>query len=70
MTGAGAGPGQGPLAAAPTGGAMTGTDRTRRVLAPGPRHVRRAEYGATQLADYGVFGPRTGELGTVFLCAL
>jgi hypothetical protein len=40
-------------------------------FAPGPWHLRRAEYGAIQLAGDGVFGRRTGELGTVLcLCPL
>jgi hypothetical protein len=39
-------------------------------FALGPWHVRRAEYGAIQLADDGVFGPRAGELGTVYVCGL
>jgi quinol monooxygenase YgiN len=37
----------------------------------GPWHVRRAKYGAIQLAGDGVFGPRAEELGTVLcLCPL
>jgi hypothetical protein len=72
MTGAGAGPGTGPLAAGPTGGAMTGNGRELGgSFALGPWHARRAGYGAIHLADDGVFGPRAGELGTVLcLCPL
>ena len=66
MTGAGAGPGAGPLAAGSTGGAMTGNRRELcGSFALGPWHLRRAEYGGIQLAGDGVLGPRAGELGTV-----
>jgi hypothetical protein len=57
MTGAGAGPGTGPLAAGPTGDAMTGNVRELGgSFALGPWHARRAGYGAIQLADDGVLG--------------
>ncbi len=51
---------------------MTGNGREfGGSFALGPWHLRRAAYGAIQLAGGGVFGPRAGELGTVLcLCPL
>ncbi len=69
MTGAGAGPGTGPLPAG-SAGAMTGNRREPGgSFALGPRHLSRAEYGAMQLADDGVFGPRISSEPS-YVCAL
>src|SRR5258707_3576208 len=56
--GAEAGPGAGPLAAVPAGGGVTGNGRELGgSFALGRWRVRRAGYGAMQLAGDGVFGP-------------
>ena len=70
--GADAGPGAGPLAAVPTGGGVTGNGRELGgSFALGPWRVRRAGYGAMQLAGDGVFGPPRdrGEALQVLLAA-
>jgi len=70
MTGAGAGPGTGPLAAGPTGGAMTGIGRELGgSFALGPWHACRAGYGAIQLAD-GVLGRGPESSERSYICAL
>ena len=47
------------MRAGAAGGAMTGNGRELGgSFALGPWHLRRAEYGAIQLAGDGVFGPR------------
>jgi hypothetical protein len=55
---AGTGPGAGPLAAVPAGGGVTGNGRELGgSFTLGSWRVRRAGYGAMQLAGDGVFGP-------------